>query len=140
MITKTNFTNRERGLGSTESVEMSEFQVVTALSNGKPTKQLVVVECHLHLLAKDSTTKCTVNLIKGGEYRVQYTPTVRGRHEVIVTVNGQEVAGSPFPVFVSIHPTQLGKPVQVIGICMYSCYVDIAPAGNIIVAGHNYAC
>ena len=28
-------------------------------------------------------------------------------------IDGQRVAGSPFPVFVSIHPTQLGKPVKV---------------------------
>ena len=41
-------------------------------------------------------------------------PTVRGRHELSVTVNGVEVADSPFPVFASIHPNQLGKPVRVI--------------------------
>ena len=125
------------GVKSAEVSKMSEFRVMTALSNGKPAKQPVVIECHLHSLAKDSTTKCTVDLIQGGEYRVQYTPTVRGRHEVIVTVNGQEVAGSPFPVFVSIHPTQLGKPVQVITVENYPCDVDVTPAGNIIVAGSD---
>ena len=125
------------GVKSAEVSNMSEFRVVTALSNGRPTKQLVVVECRLHSLAKDSTTKCTVNLIQGGEYRVQYTPTVRGRHELIVTVNEQEVAGSPFPVFVSIHPTQLGKPVQVITGIEGAYVVDVTPAGNIIVAGSN---
>ena len=126
-----------KGVKSAEVSKISEFRVVTALSNGNPTKQPGVVECHLHSLAKDSTTKCTVNLVQGGEYRVQYTPTVRGRHEVIVTENGQEVADSPFPVFVFIHPTQLGKPVQVItgGIAPWD--VDVTPAGNIIVAGYN---
>ena len=122
------------GLKSAEVSKMSEFRVVTALSNGKLTKQPSVVECRLHSLVKDSTTKCTVNLIQGGEYCVQYTPTVRGRHEVIVTVNGQEVAGSPFPMFVSIHPTQLGKPVQVITVEKFPRDVDVTPAGNIIVA------
>ena len=29
-------------------------------------------------------------------------------------MNGVEVADSPFPVFASIHPNQLGKPVRVI--------------------------
>ena len=42
------------------------------------------------------------------------SPDPRGHHELIVTVNGQEVAGSPFPVFVSIHPSKLGKPVKII--------------------------
>ena len=124
------------GVKSAEVNKMSEFRVVPALSNGKPTKQPVVVECRLHSLAKNSTTKCTVNLIQGGEYRVRYTPTVRGHRELIVTVNRQEVAGSPFPVFVSIHPTQLGKPVQVITVQNYPRDVDVSPAGNIIVAGY----
>ena len=122
------------GVQSAEVSKMSEFRVVTGLSNGKSTKQPSVVECRLHSLAKDSTTKCTVDLIQGGESRVQYTPTVRGRHELIVTVNGQEVAGSPFPVFVSIHPTQLGNPVQVITRLKDPYDVDVTPAGNIIVA------
>ena len=125
------------GVKSAEVNKMSKFRVVPALSNGKPTKQPGVVECHLHSLEKDSTTKCNVDLIQGGEYRVQYTPTVRGRYEVIVTANGQEVAGSPFPVFVSIHPTQLGKPVQVITEVGYPWDVDVTPAGNIIVAGSS---
>ena len=122
------------GIESAEVDKMSEFLMVTALPDGKPTKQPGVVECRLHSLAKDSITKCTVDLIQGGEYRIQYTPTVRGRHELIVAVNGHEVAGSPFPVFVSIHPTQLGKPVQVITEMRFGCNVDVTPAGNIIIA------
>ena len=51
-----------------------------------------------------------MKLIEGNDYRIQYAPTLRGRHELIVTVNGQEVTGSHFPVFVSIHPLLLGKP------------------------------
>ena len=124
------------GVESAEVNKMSEFRVMTTLSNGKPTKQPGIVECRLDSLAKDSTTKCTVDLVQGG-YCVQYTPTVQGRHELIVTVNGQEVAGSPFPVFVSIHPTQLGKPVQVITGVEEAYDVDVTPAGNIIVTGSS---
>ena len=90
------------GVQSAEVSKTSEFRVVTKLSNGKPTKLPVVVECHLKSLASTSTTKCTVGLVEDSEYRIQYTPTVRGCHEMIVTVNGQEVAGSPFPV--CLHP------------------------------------
>ena len=120
------------GVKSAVVSKMSEFRVVTALSNGKPTKQPGIVECRLHSLAKDSTTKCTVDLIQGGESRVQYTPTVRGCYKLFVTVNGQELVGSPFPVFVSIHPTQLGKPVQVITGMENPYDLDITSAGNII--------
>ena len=44
------------GVKSAEVSKMSEFRVVTALSNEKPTKKPVVIESRL---AKDSTTKCT---------------------------------------------------------------------------------
>ena len=47
-------------------------------------------------------------------YTITFTPRVRGRHDLTVTVNGKEIAGSPFRVFVKIHPTQLGQPVRTI--------------------------
>lgn len=34
-------------------------------------------------------------------------------HELTVNVNGHHIAGSPYTVFVSIHPSQLGRPLQI---------------------------
>ena len=76
-------------------------------------------------LAKiDSTLKSLVepaSLVQGkvvgrgvGMYDITFIPRVRGRHDLTVTVNGKEIAGSPFRVFVKIHPTQLGQPVRTI--------------------------
>ena len=47
-------------------------------------------------------------------YIITYTPRVRGRHDLTVKVNGNDIVGSPFRVFVKIHPTQLRQPVRVI--------------------------
>ena len=47
-----------------------------------------------------------------GVYNITCTPRVRGRHDLMVKVNGKDIAGSPFRVFVKIHPTQLGPPVR----------------------------
>ena len=88
-------------------------------------------------MADDTITQCQVQLIKGSKYRIQYTPTVRGCHELIVTVNGQEVSGSHFPVFVSIHPTLLGKPVGVMTGVKKPWDVAITVTGNIIVTDNN---
>ena len=49
-----------------------------------------------------------------GIYIITCTPHVRGRHDLTVKVNGKDIAGSPFRVFVKIHPTQLGPPVRTI--------------------------
>ncbi len=45
-----------------------------------------------------SLAKCEVVRVKNGEYRIQYTPTVTGNHEIILTAPGLEIPGSPFPV------------------------------------------
>ena len=87
----------------------------------------------LKSLAANSTIRCAVKLIEGNKYRLKYTPTIRGRHELIVTVNGQEVAGSPFPVFVSISPALLGKPVQVITGIEEPTDIALSATGDLIV-------
>ena len=85
----------------------------TRLSNGKPNNRKCKVTCHIKSLYNGVTNDCVINKDGQGKYSIQYTPTVRGRHELTVLINGHHVAGSPFPVYVSIHPTQLGKPVKI---------------------------
>ena len=87
--------------------------LTTRLSNGKPNSRKCKVTCHIKSLYNGVTTDCVVDKDGPGRYSIQYTPTVRGRHELTVFLNGHHVAGSPFPVYVSIHPTQLGKPVKI---------------------------
>ena len=61
-----------------------------------------------------SSVQAKVTQNAAGVYSITFTPRVRGRHDLNVTVNGKEIAGSPFRVFVKIHPTQLGEPVRTI--------------------------
>ncbi len=90
----------------------TSLKLIKKLSNNRPTKQGYDFQCQLKSLCNGSIIKCNVDLIKGNEYRIHYTPTIRGRHKLIVTANGEKVAGSPFPVFVSIHPTQLDNYIK----------------------------
>ena len=87
--------------------------LTTRLSNGKPNNRICKVTCHIKSLYNGVTTDCVIDKDGPGRYSIQYTPTVRGHHELTVLINGHHVAGSPFPVYVSIHPTQLGKPVKI---------------------------
>ena len=45
-----------------------------------------------------------------GRYRVSFCPEFRGKHEVRVSVNNNQITGSPFPLRVHIPPEQLGEP------------------------------
>ena len=91
----------------------SNATLVTRLSSNKILRRHCKVSCSLRSLYSNVITESKVGQIGAGQYSIQCTPTVRGRHELTVSVDGQQVAGSPFPVFVSIPPTQLGKPVKV---------------------------
>ena len=93
-----------------------EGTVHANFTNGMPMRRKIVLECDLKSLVSESSTKCDVvmdRISTGNNYRVQFTPTVRGRHELILTVNGADVPGGVFPFLVSIDPKKLGKPVNV---------------------------
>ncbi len=105
-------TVREGRAKTVEICQTAEVYLTARLSNSNIARCHTVVASELRSLYDGSVIKCKVDQSGPGEYRIQYTPTVRGRHELSVSVKGQQVAGSPFPVFVSISPTQLGKPVN----------------------------
>ncbi len=108
----------------------SEFSLRTNLS----TKRKYAVECQLKSLYNGSIVKCNVDLVKENEYRIPCAPTIHGPHELIVTANEQEVAGSPFPVLVSRNPTQLSSPVTIIKGVKSAMYVAVNSVGEIIVS------
>ena len=83
------------------------------LTNTQLTNRNCEITSQIKSLYNGVITDCKVSSAGSGQYSMKYTPSVHGRHELTVSVDGQQVAGSPFPVLVSIHPTQLGKPVKV---------------------------
>ncbi len=114
--------------------QVATVTLTTKLTNSKTTRRRVPVTGQLKSLCDGSVIECEVVQSGLGEYRIQYTPTVRGRHQLAVLVNDEHVAGSPFPVSVSIHPTQLAQPVQVwTGITMPTG-IAINSTGEIIVS------
>ncbi len=83
------------------------------LTNSKATRRNVSVVGELKSLCNDTVVEGCVNELRAGRYEILYRPIVRGHHELCVTVDGKAVAGNPFPVFVSISPFDLGKPVHI---------------------------
>ena len=111
--------------------------LVTRLSSNKISRRHCKVSCSLRSLYNNVITECKVGQAGAGQYSIQCTPTVRGRHELTVSVDGQQVAGSPFPVFVSIPPTQLGKPVKVWTNLTEPTGITVNSVGEILVSEEN---
>ena len=86
------------------------------------------------LVDVNSSVQATVTPNAAGIYSITFTPRVRGRHDLTVTVNGKEIAGSPFRVFVKIHPTQLGQPVRTITRLNQPCGIAINSKQQLVVA------
>ena len=82
-------TVRGEGVKIAEVHQTAKVTLTTKLINSK-----TEVIGQLKSLYNGSVIKCDVEQSGPGEYRIQYTPTVRGRHELTVSVDGQQVAGS----------------------------------------------
>ncbi len=113
--------------------------LTTKLSNGKTMRRKCVITAQLKSLCNGSVIKCEIKQSKKTrEYHIQYTPTMRGRHELSVLIDGkQQVAGSPFTMSVSVHPTQLDKPVEVWRELKVPMGIDMNSTGEIIVNEAN---
>ena len=98
------------GFKSAEINKLSKVTLHTVSPNGKPHKKPVVVKAKLTTISSGSVVEAKVKQGQSGTYEIEYTPCVRGRHQLEVTVNGLPVAGSPFPVFVKISHSQLIEP------------------------------
>ena len=114
---------------------LSEVILYTSkLCNNKQTRCALHIDCHLKSLHNVSPITTNIKDIGADQYQVQFTPTLRGRHKLTVSVDGRQVAGDPFPVFVSVPPTQLDQPVKVWDGIAKPCDITVNTAGEIIVA------
>ena len=92
-------------------VSMLRLQAVSL--HGKPQKKPVLVKAKLTPIVNRAIVQAEVRERTSGTYEIEYSPTVRGHHQLEVTVNGLPVAGSPFPVFVKVPATQLGQTMNI---------------------------
>ncbi len=79
----------------------------------KRAKRTYKLTAHLKSLCSDVLTECVVSITSGDHYSVSYMPTVRGRHRLIVKVDGQQSGFISFPLFVSIDPVHLSQPLTI---------------------------
>ena len=102
------------GTNAAEVGKPAQFIVRTVYQNGQLCREKQVVEAELKSLVTGSVTHTKVTSNESGVYEATYTPEVRGRHTLIVKVNGTQIPGSPFHIFAKIDSTQLGEPVRVV--------------------------
>ena len=55
-----------------------------------------------------------VRQVGRGQHQISYTPLIKGRHQLCITVEGQHIRGSPFGVAVMSSVEKLGTPILTI--------------------------
>ena len=95
--------------------------IVEAINfEGKPCKggSIRLLEGEIVSELTGARASCSVegSYINGTEsvYKISYHPTIKGRHQLHITVEGQHVSGSPFCVAVKSPIKELGIPIATI--------------------------
>ena len=125
------------GLNSPQVNQQTHVIVHTMLHNGTPTKKPQKVTGELKSLVNGSVTRLEGVRKQGNTYEIQFSSAVRGRHQLAVSVNDQPIAGSTFPVYMKIPPTQLGRPVRVLGGLNRPYGVAVNSAEEVLVTEHK---
>ena len=109
------------------------LELIPVLQNNKPTKRPLPVTAVIKSKYGGTTSKCDVIKNAMSSYTIHYKVADRGRHEVVVLVDGQEVPGSPFPFVASLSPTELGQPVKIWSQIAEACAITTTSTGDILV-------
>ena len=71
------------------------------------------------------------------QYEIEYWPTVKGKHQFHVKVEGQHIRGSPFSVVVKQPVEKLGNPILIIDRVEGPWGVALNQRGEVVVTEHN---
>ena len=70
-----------------------------------------LLECEVVSEIAGTRTSCTVERRGQGQYEISYQPTIKGRHQLHISV-GQHIRGSPFNVAVKAPVEKLGTQIS----------------------------
>ena len=92
-----------------------------------------------HIKSKDRV-QCEVVKQQNGQHKINYRPVKRGKHELHLTVDGNPVRGSPFPLAITPSAQSLNKPVRVVRGLDRPRGTAINSKGQMIVVEGNGTC
>ena len=115
--------------------ELKQRSKVTLRLHNSHNLKLLHVDATFYSVANPDVATPVQLVPKGtGVYDIHYVPAIRGRHNLVVKVNSENIPGSPFRVFVKIPPSQLGTPVLTSDDMGRPFGITLSPNGELVVA------
>ena len=110
-------------------------------SDEKPCEQKIKsLECQLLSEITGTSAGCSVERRGLSQYEISYQPTIKGRHQLHIKVEGEHIRGSPFSVTVTAPVEKLGPPILTIGGVKTPWGVAITPKGEVVISEHDGHC
>ena len=120
------------GIKIAEVDKSAKLSLVFSSTQQKPP----VIRATLKSLVDQTSLQLEAVTVKKEVYSIEYIPKVRGRHHLLISVDGHPITGSPFSVYVRIPPTKLDKPARKIqGID--PLYLSINSSNEVIVSDYT---
>ena len=103
------------GRGLKQAILNELTPIAILVNNNNRSNSCVQGELMVLSDSRNIPIQCNVNEIKRNEhYELEYTPTVRGQHQLRIKVNNKEIKGSPYSVIVKPSIGMLGTPIRII--------------------------
>ena len=121
--------------------EMSTAVLHAIDLEGQPCKeQILLLECELVSEITGIRSRGSTEIRGQNQYQISYQPTVKGRHQLHIRVEGQHIRGSPFGVAVKSPVDKLGTPILTIDNLRRPCDVAINQRGEVVVTEWGANC
>ena len=108
---------------------------------GKPCEEPIKsLECELVSEITGTRASCNVERRGKSQYEISYQPTIKGRHQLHIKVEGQHVRESPSSVAVKSPVEKLGNPILTLGGVRKPMGVAINQRGEVVVTEWDRHC
>ena len=101
---------------------------------GKPCEEPIELECEFQSEITCTKSSCSIER-RQRQYEISYQPTIKGKHQLHIRVEGQHIRGSLFSVAVKLLVENLGTPIVTIGGARKPWGVAINSRGEVVVTG-----
>ena len=129
------------------AVKESEVAVVGEKSaailqvKGKPYEKLVKsLACELVSEVAGTRANCSVEGRGQSQYEISYQPTIKGRHQLNIKVQGQHIGGSPLSLAAKSPVEKLGDPILTIDEIGCPWGVAVNQRGEVVVTDGDRYC
>ena len=108
---------------------------------GKPCEEPIKsLECELVSEITGTRASCSGERRGQSQYEISYQPTIKGRHQIHIKVEGQHVRGNPSSVAVKSPVEKLGSPILTLGGVRGPWGVVINQRGEVVVTERDGHC